>query len=207
VVVVNNMAGPPVVPGINDPSITIPAVMIRREDGDRLFDAIGGQGPAPTPPAPPPPGNPGPTPTPPAPPPKPPNSGPSTTLHPTVSSEPPSTCTPNDGTLCLERGRFRVRARWTTRQGATGAGHAVSLTGDSGHFWFFDPANVEIVLKVKNACGAPFNHYWFFAAGLTDVDTVIEVADTKTGRVLTYHNPQARPFPAVQDTDAFPTCP
>ena len=59
----------------------------------------------------------------------------------------------------------------------------------------------------KNACGAPFNHYWFFAAGLTDVDTLIEVADTRTGRVLTYHNPQARPFPAVQDTDAFPTWP
>ena len=36
---------------------------------------------------------------------------------------------------------------------------------------------------------------------------MIEVADTKSGRVLTYHNPQGRAFPAVQDTDAFPTCP
>lgn len=42
---------------------------------------------------------------------------------------------------------------------------------------------------------------------LTDVDTVIEVADTQSGRVLTYHNPQGRAFPAVQDTSAFPTCP
>ena len=57
------------------------------------------------------------------------------------------------------------------------------------------------------SAAAPFNHFWFFAAGLTDVDTVIEVADTRTGRVLTYHNPQGRAFPAVQDTTAFPTCP
>jgi hypothetical protein len=205
--VVNNMDGPPMVPGLSDSSITIPAAMIRKEDGERLFDAIGGQPtPTPTPPAPPP-GNPGPPPPPPPPTPQPPSSGPSATLDPVVRFEQPSTCVPNGSTLCLEHGRFRVRARWTTRQGAVGDGHAVSLTGDSGHFWFFDAANVEIVLKVKNACGAPFNHYWFFAAGLTDVDTVIEVADTRTGRVLTYHNPQERPFPAVQDTDAFPTCP
>jgi hypothetical protein len=36
---------------------------------------------------------------------------------------------------------------------------------------------------------------------------LIEVADTHSGRVLTYHNPQGRAFPAVQDTVAFPTCP
>ena len=39
------------------------------------------------------------------------------------------------------------------------------------------------------------------------LDVVIEVADTATGRVLTYHNPIGTPFPPVQDTDAFPTCP
>jgi hypothetical protein len=100
-----------------------------------------------------------------------------------------------------------VRGRWTTRQGSTGDAHAVPLTSDSGHFWFFEPDNVEVVLKVKNACAPPFNHYWFFAAGLTDVDVVIQVADTQSGRVLTYHNPQLRAFPPVQDTDAFPTCP
>jgi hypothetical protein len=128
-------------------------------------------------------------------------------MAPVVTFEAPSSCLENGTTLCLENDRFRVRARWTTRDGATGAGNARSLTGDSGHFWFFEPENVELVLKVKNACAAPFNHFWFFAAGLTDVDTLIEVADTHSGRVLTYHNPQGRAFPAVQDTVAFPTCP
>ena len=50
VVVVNNFDGPPMAPGGNDPSITIPVVMIRKDDGDRLFAAIGGTPPAPIPP-------------------------------------------------------------------------------------------------------------------------------------------------------------
>jgi hypothetical protein len=201
-VVVNNIDGPPMAPAGSDASITIPAVMIRKDDGDRLFAAIGGGQPAPTPtPPPPPPPNTNPQPTPP-----PPSNEPAS-LNPVVTFEGPSACVESMTTLCLEHDRFRVRARWTRRDGSTGAAHAVPVTGNSGHFWFFESDNVEIVLKMKNACAAPFNHFWFFAAGLTDVDTVIEVADTQSGRVLTYHNPQGRAFPAVQDTDAFPTCP
>jgi hypothetical protein len=213
VVIVNNEAGPPMPMGGTDPSITIPVVMVRQDDGARLAQVIGGSQPTPTPtpPAPPPPPNATPTPKPsasptPTPTAPPPSSEP-TTLNPVAGSEPPSTCVPNPTTLCLENGRFRVRARWTTLEGATGTGNAVALTGDSGYFWFFESTNVEVVLKVKNACVAPFQHFWFFAAGLTDVDTSIEVADTKSGGVLTYHNPQGRAFPPVQDTDAFATCP
>jgi hypothetical protein len=185
--------------------------MIRQDDGERLLQALAGSPPPPPPPPPPPNKTPTPTPTPPAPTPTPTPTPPAnvqpSTLHPVVGSEAPSTCVESATTLCLENGRFRVRARWTTRQGATGNGNAFALTGDSGYFWFFEADNVEVVLKVKNACVAPFQHYWFFAAGLTDVETVIEVADTKAGRVLTYRNPQGLAFPPVQDTDAFPTCP
>jgi hypothetical protein len=204
VVIVNNEAGPPIPIRGTDPSIGIPVVMVRQDDGASLIQAAGGS--QPTPPAPPPAPNATPTPPPPIPTPPPPSSEP-TTLDPVAGSEPPSTCSPNATTLCLENGRFRVRARWTTRDSASGNGNAVALTSDSGHFWFFESANVEVVLKVKNACAAPFQHFWFFAAGLTNVDTTIEVADTKSGVVLTYHNPQGRPFPPVQDTDAFATCP
>jgi hypothetical protein len=213
VVIVNDVAGPPIPMGGSDPSITIPAVMVRQDDGSLLTQALGGPA-TPTPTAtPPPPGN-TPTPTPPAPTPTPtptltvtPTATEPATLDPAVSIEPPSACVADDTTLCLVDGRFRVRARWITRQGAGGDGHGVALTGDSGYFWFFESDNVELVLKAKNACVAPFDHYWFFAAGLTDVDTTVEVADTQSGRVLTYHNPQGRAFPPVQDTDAFPTCP
>jgi hypothetical protein len=202
VVVISDQGGPPIAMGGNDPSIDIPAVMIRRDDGARITQAIGA-GTTP-PPAPPPPPGPG-TPKPPLPPGGS-NAG-SPTIDPAVSHEAPSTCVANGETLCLENGRFRVRARWRQASGNAGSGHAVVLTGDSGYFWFFDPNNVEVTLKVKNACQAPFQHFWFFAAGLTNVEAVIEVVDTRSGRVLTYTNPVGRAFPPVQDTDAFPTCP
>jgi hypothetical protein len=189
-IVVNNVPGPPIAPGGSDSSISIPVVMVRKDDGALLLQALGASQPNPTPPPPPPP-----------------PSASAGNIVPEVRSEAPSTCVENGSTLCLENDRFRVRARYTTRAGSTGNGHAVALTADSGHFWFFDPENVEVVLKVKNACAAPWNHFWVFAAGLTDVDVALEVADTMTGRVLTYHNPQGRAFPPVQDTDAFPTCP
>ena len=117
-----------------------------------------------------------------------------------------SLCTANATTLCLNNGRFQVQARWTTRDGAAGLGQAVSLTGDTGYFWFFSPNNVEMVVKVVNGCG--FNSgYWTFAGGLTDVNVVMTVTDTQTDAVKTYTNPQSIAFQPIQDTSAFPSCP
>ena len=195
VVVVNNVAGPPMAPWAAPTRRSrFRSVMIRQDDGARLFQTIAGSPqPTPTPPAPPPPNNPGPTPTkPPTPPP--PNSEPGRST-PSSTSEAPSTCVENGTTLCLENDRFRVRARWTTRAGATGNGNAARLTGDSGYLLVLRAGERGARAQGKNACALAFNHFWFFAAGLTDVDVVIEVADTKSGRVLTYHNPQGRPFP------------
>jgi hypothetical protein len=83
----------------------------------------------------------------------------------------------------------------------------VTLTGESGYFWFFDPGNVEVTVKVLNAC-ALNNRYWVFAAGMTNVRVVLTVTDTKTGTATkTYTNPQGRVFRSILDTGAFATCP
>lgn len=116
-------------------------------------------------------------------------------------------CLPDATTLCLNKSRFQVRAQWQTPDGGSGAGEAVSLTNDSGYFWFFGPDNVEVVVKALNACTQPIPNYWFFAAGLTNVGVDLTVTDTKTGTVKTYHNPLNQPFQAIQDTSAFATCP
>jgi hypothetical protein len=108
---------------------------------------------------------------------------------------------------CLNDARFRVTVEWETKQGATGYGRAVSLTDDSGYFWFFNDANVELVTKLIDACPTQFDRFWFFAAGLTDVETTIRVLDTETEVERVYGNPQQTPFAPVQDTDAFATCP
>ena len=116
-------------------------------------------------------------------------------------------CLQDATTLCLNGGRFQVKASWRTSDGTTGNGQAVGLSDDSGYFWFFGPNNVELVVKALNACSSPLPRYWVFAAGLTDVQVDMTVTDTKNGTVKTYTNPLGRPFPPIQDTGAFATCP
>jgi hypothetical protein len=109
--------------------------------------------------------------------------------------------------LCLNGDRFRVSVDW--KSGATsGSGRAAQLTADTGSFWFFDPANVELDVKVLNACIPGLgNHYWFFAAGLTNVQTQIVVTDTLSGKTKIYDKPQGVVFQTITDTSAFATCP
>lgn len=115
-------------------------------------------------------------------------------------------CTPNAETLCLNGGRFEVKVDWTTFQGQSGTGKAVPLTADTGYFWFFGPANVEMVIKALDGCGIN-QSYWVFAGGLTDVFTRIRVRDTVTDLVWERTNPQQTPFQPIQDVNAFPACP
>ena len=102
-------------------------------------------------------------------------------------------------------GRFELSATWQTPTNS-GPARAVPLTSDTGFFWFFGEANVEMVVKVLNACGLN-NRFWVFAGGLTNVRTVLTVRDTKTGNTNSYTNPQGTPFQPLQDTNAFATCP
>jgi len=120
----------------------------------------------------------------------------------------PGVCVPDDHTLCLNAGRFEVHAQWKTQGGQSGQGHAHALTGDTGYFWFFDPANIEVVVKLLDACSLPGSpRFWFFATGLTNVEVTLTVTDTQSHVVKTYHNALNQSFKPIQDTSAFETCP
>ena len=106
---------------------------------------------------------------------------------------------------CLNGDRFIVTVRWRTGN-QNGGGRQVKLSSDSAYFWFFDPSNVELVVKVLDGC--PVNgHYWVFMGGLTNVGVDITITDVATGTTRTYMNLEGQPFQPVQDTSAFPTCP
>jgi hypothetical protein len=110
--------------------------------------------------------------------------------------------------LCLNNARFRTDIVW--RSGvASGRGQAmpIATAPDSGLFWFFSPSNLEMLIKVLNACVEPFNRYWVFYSATTNVEFAVTVTDTQTGKVKTYFNPLNRAAPPVQDVDAFATCP
>lgn len=110
--------------------------------------------------------------------------------------------------LALHDGRFLARATWRAFDGSTGVGRAVAVSEQSGYFWFFDPTNVEINLKVLDAC--PVNdHFWVFVAAASNVEYEIEVFDTADDSILTWTETNALgDFPSLRaDTAAFPTCP
>jgi len=110
-------------------------------------------------------------------------------------------CQPSDASLCLNGGRFRVEARWQDFSGNYGMGHAVALTPDTGYFWFFDPKNVETILKVLDGQGVN-QHYWVFYGGLSNLEYELTVTDTRTGLARRYFNLPGQ-FASVGDTQGF----
>lgn len=109
----------------------------------------------------------------------------------------------DDDVLCV--GHFDVQVDWRAHDGRTGRGVAHKLTAESGDFWFFDPANIEMVVKVLDGC-ANNGHFWVFAAGLTDIEVTTTVRDRRNGTQRTWVNPLGRLFEPISDTGAFATC-
>ncbi|MEM8929805.1 MAG: PQQ-dependent sugar dehydrogenase, partial [Acidobacteriota bacterium] len=118
------------------------------------------------------------------------------------------TCVPTQTVLCLGDGRFRVSATWRDFEGVQGAATATSLASilpdeSSGLMWFFDPGNIELLVKVLDACGVNDRHWVFFSAA-TSVEYEVRILDNETGLLRTYTNPLGAASPATTDTDAFP---
>ncbi|HXT49739.1 MAG TPA: hypothetical protein VN811_01780, partial [Thermoanaerobaculia bacterium] len=115
-------------------------------------------------------------------------------------------CVAGTETLCVNNARFQTEVVWRTAD-SSGRGQAVVIptAPDSGLFFFFGSTNIELLVKVLNAC--VFDRYWVFYSATTNVEFALTVTDTQTGKVKTYFNPLNRAAPPVQDTDAFATCP
>jgi hypothetical protein len=64
----------------------------------------------------------------------------------------------------------------------------VSEGDQTGAFWFFDPANLELLVKVIDG-RALTGHFWFFYGALSNVEYWVTVTDTATGASKRYHNP------------------
>jgi len=114
-------------------------------------------------------------------------------------------CLAGPTTLCLQGGRFLVRALYETAAGARGFGQSIELSPDSGGFWFFAEDNFELLVKAVDGCDWN-GKFWIYAAGLTDVEVRLVVTDTWTGTVETYTNPQGTAFVPVQQIEQFATC-
>jgi hypothetical protein len=132
-------------------------------------------------------------------------------FRPSVGTGP---CVRNAQTACLLDDRFEVKVRMKnfanpptnftgfiqTYQGAS------SETEQSVSFYSFQDGNVEVFVKMVNACSVASHAVWLFAAGATTADTQIVVRDTVSGAIYTIHNFSGDLFRTVANTQAFKTC-
>ncbi len=114
---------------------------------------------------------------------------------------PPGPCVASGTVLCLNQERFRLEARWQNFDGDGGAGQALPQTDDTGAFYWVDPQNIEMIIKVLD--GRAINdHYWVFYGALSNLEFTLVVTDTVTGECKEYANPLGT-FASVGDTGAF----
>ncbi len=115
-------------------------------------------------------------------------------------------CVADANTLCLLGDRFRLQIQFRTPQGQMGMGVAEQIRDFSGTFSFFNPDNLEMLVKVIDAC-ALNDRFWLFYGATTNVEFNLLVTDTLRNVTQVYPNPLNSPAPPIQDTDAFATCP
>ncbi len=121
-------------------------------------------------------------------------------------------CVADADTACHLGGRFQVEVDWTTVSDS-GAAQVMSFGGQrassdqSSFWWFFDPANFEMGVKMVDACVPPFNAYWVFVSGLTNQGFDVTISDTAGSAVRHYINPLGsypQTIGATGTSDGFP---
>ncbi|HYL04470.1 MAG TPA: serine protease [Thermoanaerobaculia bacterium] len=106
-------------------------------------------------------------------------------LQPFIAPGATGSCAPGAFALCLGQKRFQVQVTWSNQyDGTAGVAHAVAGTDAAGYFYFTDPSNFELAVKILNFGGV----FEVFYGELTDLHFTITVADTHTGRIKTYSN-------------------
>jgi hypothetical protein len=128
-----------------------------------------------------------------------------------VVAAPPEPCVPSPTVLCLNSDRFQVEMTWRSRaEDPLVAAKAVPLdfAPSSGLFYFVGAENIEMLIKVLNACVPVLgNKYWVFFSATTNVEFHLTVTDTSTGDQKFYSNSLNHAASPIQDTNAFETCP
>ena len=115
----------------------------------------------------------------------------------------PGACVPTATRFCILDNRFAVTATWRDFAGHTGTANAGTLTDDTGYFWFFDDANVEVVLKMVDA-GAFNGHFWVYYGALSNVEYTLTVTDTVAGGSPRIYRNALGQFGSFGDIEAFP---
>lgn len=96
-------------------------------------------------------------------------------------------CGKSGDAVCLLDNRYRARVTWRNQfDGSSGTAKARALSKVTGSFAFTDPSNIEVLVKVLAAEGNRILVIW---GAMSNLEYTLELTETKTGAVKTYHNP------------------
>ncbi|HVR08953.1 MAG TPA: hypothetical protein VMW75_12970 [Thermoanaerobaculia bacterium] len=122
-----------------------------------------------------------------------------------------TSCTRTSNGACVISSRFQVTAIYDNANTGAGVGQVLSFNGtraesdESVFYYFTDPSNFELGVKVLDACAFSSN-FWVFIGGLTNQYWVVDILDTATGNHKSYGNALGNLTVTVADTAALP-CP
>jgi hypothetical protein len=123
----------------------------------------------------------------------------------------PTSCSHSTHDGCLIGGRFLVATTFYNANDGKAQAQVLSFAGgraesdESVFYYFTDPSNFELGVKVLDACGLS-NTFWVFIGGLTNQGWTVNVLDTQTGRHKAYINDLPNVTVTTTDTAALP-CP
>lgn len=113
-------------------------------------------------------------------------------------------CVPSASRACLRHRRFAIDATYDASIFGGRAGDASPQleSDESLKFSFFQPENLELLLKIVDGC--TYNgHFWVYFSGLTNVGVSLRITDTITGAVFDANNPPGTALAPVIDIQAL----
>jgi hypothetical protein len=117
-----------------------------------------------------------------------------------AGATPMGSCRPTATTLCLLNGRFAATVTWQNQfNGVIGVGVAGPLSSETGTFYFTDPTDKELLVKVLDFG----NRIGVFYGTLSNLQYTLQVTDTSTGATKTYFNPPGNYCGGIDN--AFPS--
>jgi Fibronectin type III domain len=123
-----------------------------------------------------------------------------------VTGAVPGPCVADVTTVCLLEGRFSARVVFKVPGGPPRHGIVMPIpSGGSGLFWLTSPEAPELLVRMEDGC-ADNGRFWLYTGPATNLEFVLTVIDTETGKVRVYFNPPGAPAVAVADPGAFGGC-
>jgi len=108
-------------------------------------------------------------------------------------------CQSTANAICLLNGRFRLELDWRNQfDSSSGRGTGKKLSELTAAFSFTDPANLEVLVKTLDFG----DHVLVLYGTLSNLEYMLRVTETTTGRVKTYFNP-ANNYCGGLDSNAF----